>query len=256
VTRTYESPLDALKQEREVAAIGRDVTSPGRRAGAALVEPLVIIKPEPQVRSKRPYLIAGLCVALVAVAIAFQAPLIQGARTLFSSVNRGMDSTRKPTVNTPSVAPEVSISISVSPADAKLTLDGITVANPLVMKRPADNRPHELVAEAPGHQPLKRSLQFERDLTVMMGLAPVAAATTNGESAKTAEPASETSKSEVSKSETPKADASKASQRVKARKPVAASNASDTSDAPAKASCAVPYTVDEAGIKTFKPECL
>jgi hypothetical protein len=258
ITRTYDSPLEKLKQERDVAGTTREFTSPGRRS-IANAEPLVIIKPETQSRSKAPYIVIGICSVVAALLVGFRAPLANQTQRLFSSVTRGMNPAHPVATKAPPPIVDVSISISVSPADARLTLDGVTVSNPLVMKRRPDNRPHELVAEAAGYQSLKRSLSFERDLTVMMGLAPQPQAATNPV-------VPQADVSAVSAVHQAAAPAAVPQARPKKTAPVAdvsdTSDKSDTPDpqeaktAPEKASCAVPYSVDSNGIKTFKPECL
>jgi hypothetical protein len=252
ITRTYDSPLEKLKLERDVVGTTREFTSPGRRS-IANAEPLVIIKTETQSRSKAPYIVLGICGVVAALLVGFRAPLANQTQRLFSSVTRGMNPAHTVATKAPPPIVDVSISISVSPADARLTLDGVTVSNPLVMKRRPDNRPHELVAEAAGHQSLKRSLSFERDLTVMMGLAPQPQAATSP-----AVPQADVSA--VSPVHHAAAQVAVPQARPKKAAPVA--DASDTPDpqeaktAPEKASCAVPYSVDSNGIKTFKPECL
>ncbi|MGC4067692.1 MAG: hypothetical protein QM784_24190 [Polyangiaceae bacterium] len=246
ITRTFESPVESLMQEREA-------TSPGRRVNA---EPLVIIAPEPPQRGRKRYWALGL-VAVVAVAgWTFRAPIVTHSRSLASLVMRGIDSTRGgSTPASPSgVVSRISLSISVSPADAKLTLDGVSVPNPLVIQRPVDKVAHELVADAPGYQSLKRTIHFERDLTVMLGLA-----------ALPAPPPPEATNPEVKVSEEAAADAkspASATRSVsKTRRAVRHEN-SDAAVSPAEASgakaaaCNPPYNIDDQGVKTFKPECL
>jgi hypothetical protein len=256
ITRTYDSPLEALKQERDVASLGKDVTSPGRRVGLN-GQPLVIIQPEPQVRSKRRYVFLGLFVVAATLAVGFRSPIAKQSRALWSLVNLGVDSTQLPAaaVNTPVAVPLVNLSISVAPADARLKLDGVAVPNPFVVQRRSDKLPHELVAEAPGYQPLKRNLQFERDLTVMLGLSPAP------QPAATTEPPKTAGGREADVAAAPVTVAPASAAPTRAKKAVVSTDSDDMAKAtPPKASkgaaCAMPYTIDENGIKTFKPECI
>jgi hypothetical protein len=250
ITRTYDSPLETLKLERGLAGTTREFTSPGRRAGGN-AEPLVIIKPEAPSRSKVPYIVLGICGVVASLLVGFRAPLTHQTQRLFSSVTRGMNPSHTPVTNAPPPIVDVSISISVSPADAQLTLDGVTVSNPLVMKRRPDNRPHELVAEAAGHQTLKRSLSFERDLTVMMGLASQPPAATSPAVPQADESAVSAAHHVATHVAVSQARPKKAAPATDAAEPPEAKAAPSE-----KASCEVPYTVDPNGIKTFKPECL
>jgi hypothetical protein len=243
ITRVFESPADSLAQEREV-------TSPGRRANA---EPLVIIAPELPARSKKRYWILGLCAVVAVVGWTFRAPIVTHSRAVALLVMRGADSTRSghSGVTPAAVGNQISLSISVSPADAKLTLDGSPVPNPLVIQRPVDKVAHELVAEAPGYQGLKRTIHFERDLTVMLGLAALPASeAVNPEPKAPPEPTAET-KSHTS-------DARHVTRVRRAARPETSEVAAPSSEATAAkaAACSPPYNIDEQGVKTFKPECL
>jgi hypothetical protein len=248
ITRTFESPVDSLMQEREA-------TSPGRRVN---VEPLVIIAPEPQSRSRKRYWALGLLAVAAVAGWTFRAPIVTHSRALAALVMRGVDSTRSGhTAASPAgVTNQISLSISVSPADAKLTLDGVSVPNPLVMQRQIDKVAHELVAEAPGYQSLKRTIHFERDLTVMLGLAALPAAP-SPEATKTEALDDAPAAAADTKSSTTATRSVARTRRVVRHESSgdAAAPAGDASGAKA-AACNPPYNIDEQGVKTFKPECL
>lgn len=70
-------------------------------------------------------------------------------------------------------AAPVQLSIAVSPPQATLHLDGKPISNPSEIQRPTDERSHELRAEAPGHRTAVRSIRLERDLTIVLELAPL-----------------------------------------------------------------------------------
>jgi serine/threonine-protein kinase len=259
ITRTFDSPLDALKHEREV-------TSPGRRSPG---EALVIIAPEPKAHGKKRYVALGLVVVMAAIGLGYRVPIAKQARTLVALVARGVDSTRAGQAivsEQQAVAVQVNISISVSPADARLSLDGVAVPNPFVVKRTPDTTPHELVAEASGYQSLKRMVRFERDLTVMLGLAALPASTPAVTA--TAQPAEASTQSATPQAATPSVPATQSAaaarpQMARARKaaaPESGDSAATVSDTPEpaakKAICSPPYNIDDQGIKVFKPECL
>jgi hypothetical protein len=75
-------------------------------------------------------------------------------------------------VSTPAAA-SIALSITVTPDEAELYLDGEPIANPAELQRPKDDAVHELRAEAPGHRALTRTLRFERDLAMVLELASV-----------------------------------------------------------------------------------
>jgi hypothetical protein len=136
----------------------------------------------------------------------------------------------------------VTVSISVTPADAKLLLDGVVVTNPYSVQRPSDQAEHTLVAEASGYAPLKRNVQFERDLTVVLALAPLPPAV---------------AQNVVEQPPSPSTADAKPLAGPKVYRKARASTAEPSSPPVAsKPNCSVPYTIDGSGIKTYKPECL
>lgn len=59
----------------------------------------------------------------------------------------------------------VTLHLSVTPLDARMTLDGKTIAgNPAVLRVPEDGLLHELRASGAGHEPSTRMLRYDRDL--------------------------------------------------------------------------------------------
>lgn len=256
VTRVYESP------SREQNS---DVTSPGQRQsrqlGSAqlLTEPRVIIKlEEPKRRSFGRWVFLGLCVAGIAAGWVYRAPLGKQMRTLQYSIARGIGAPVVSKANPPAAVSNVTVSIAVSPVDAKLTLDGNVVTNPYSAQLRPDRQLHKLIAEATGFATLERSFNFERDLTVVLALAPVpqqqpaadVAAAAPTEPAKTS--ASMAAPTEVATHPVPARHA-----RVAAVVHSAPTPPATPTPTPARsASCDPPYTVDENGIKAFKPECM
>jgi serine/threonine-protein kinase len=67
----------------------------------------------------------------------------------------------------------------VHPLHARLFLDGALLeGNPAGIRRPADDKPHLLRAEAPGYAPLVRIVDFDRDVAKEFDLAPGTALST------------------------------------------------------------------------------
>jgi hypothetical protein len=232
ITRAYDVDFQRQLHDREVTSPGhreREVTSPGNRA---LAESRGRIHTEP--RSKWRYLWLSLLVPVVALGVVYRKPVVHEAQQVLAWVNRGIDRTRGVTTPAAPVVADITISIAVSPADATLFLDGVPVSNPLLRQRRPDKALHELVAEAPGHQSLKRSIRLERDLTVMLGLAPLAPASTLEQAIA---PATEVAPAALAKA-------------------VVVGSPSNTKAKPKSARCDPPFSVDSNGIKTFKPDCL
>lgn len=249
VTRVYESP------QREQTS---DVTSPGQRQARQqsnvqiVTEPRVIIKPEEPKRHVGRWVFLGLCVAALAAGWIYRAPVTKQAQRLQQSIVRGIGGPAKTSQAAP--VANVAVSISVSPADAKLTLDGNLVTNPYTAQLRPDGKQHKLVAEATGFAALERTFGLERDLTVVLALAPMpqqpSAAPVEAESATTVSAAT------APAAAAPAAVAARAVRPVKAVKPAPAP-APAAAPAPVRsANCDPPYTVDDAGIKSFKPECM
>ena len=71
------------------------------------------------------------------------------------------------------VPASIGLSVAVTPKEAKLYLDGEPIGNPAELERPQDTGTHELRAEAAGHRTVTRAVRFERDLSVVLELAPL-----------------------------------------------------------------------------------
>jgi hypothetical protein len=65
----------------------------------------------------------------------------------------------------PAPAPTIHVAIAVTPADAQITLDGASVANPFDARAPKGGR-HRVIAEAPGRRARDLTLNFDRDQTL------------------------------------------------------------------------------------------
>jgi hypothetical protein len=234
VTRAYDlGLLDTPSQ----------TTSPRKRLAPAELEtaPRMSIRAEPH--KHRIGWLASLVLAVAVGAAAFgwiyRQPLGRQVTRLRTSFQQGIDLVyRVPTVSQKreQPVPQVMLSISVSPEDAVLAIDGSRVSNPFSIRRAADKLLHEISAAAPGFAPLQRRVQFDRDLTVVLALAPVTSATP-------VQPAVQESKSVA-------ADAVPA---VAKRAPAKTRSAKSPD---AKVNCNPPFVIDADGIRSYKPECL
>jgi len=240
VTRVYDLPAGDARSE---------ATSPRRFLPGA--EPLVVVRSDPP-KARWGWLVAfGLLVAATATGWAYRAPLGVQIHKVQLRVARGIGSPNPGnSVRQVAPAPQVTISISVSPGDARLVLDGEPVTNPFTTHRRSDKQLHSLVAEAPGYASLQRSVQFERDLTVVLALAPLPPTDTPVVAAKVSDKRLDngTDKVRVSVAEpVPVVRAVKG--HVNRTVPAA-------TEPTANGNCSTPYAIDAAGIKTYKPECL
>jgi serine/threonine-protein kinase len=74
---------------------------------------------------------------------------------------------------TPAPARQVAVKIAATPPEARLLLDGKPLAgNPFSAAMTADDRVHELRAEADGYEPRSRELRLDRDLELDLSLEP------------------------------------------------------------------------------------
>ncbi len=139
------------------------------------------------------------------------------------------------TVTVPSAAatPEVSVLVSVSPADAVVFVDDKPTANPAVTTL-REGSEHTVRAEAPGHAPKTTTFKATRDARVVLAL--------------------EKDKAEPTAS----ASASASAASAPSAKAVPAGTAAPrpTGAATVKKDCSSPYFLDQDGVKRFKPECL
>ena len=234
VTRAYDiGLLDTPSQ----------ITAPRKRLAPAELEtaPRISIRAEPHKR--RIGWLASLVLVVVVCASVFgwiyRQPLGRQVTRLRTSFLQGIDLvSRVPTVSQkrPPPVPQVMLSISVSPDDAALAIDGSRVSNPFSIRRNADRLLHEISAEAPGYARLQRRVQFDRDLTVVLALAPVTPATP-------VQPEVQEPTSVVAN--TPRVVAKRAPTKTRS-----------TKSTDAKANCNPPFVIDADGIRSYKPECL
>jgi hypothetical protein len=269
VTRVGEIPIEErILAERQVSPlVGHEdvtrsysfnvndtpsqVTAPGKRQLIRDLkqEPLVIIQPD-RARRKLPVGLIGLLVLAILAGLVgwkYRSTVSRHAQSLQASFLRGIGAVAKqqtPPRHTPVRLPMVNLSINVSPAEAVLTVDGARVPNPFMAQKRSDQISHQLAVEAPGYVPLKREVRFDRDLTVFLALAPMPASTGDNTKAALAEaPASPI----TSPAATP-------SPRVRTQK--ALPKPPQAKAEGASIDCRVPYAIDAAGIKTYRPECL
>jgi hypothetical protein len=233
VTRTYSF---------DVSDPPSQITAPGKHQLQAELhsEPRVIIQDLPTKRKFRWRFTATLAVSACVAVLGwdYRSSIERSLRGWENSFMRGIGSAtnhqpvqqdRAPAIAT------IALSISVSPADAVLTVDGARVSNPFSIEGRPDPLSHEIRAVAPGYVPLRRQVQFDRDLTMVLSLSPIV--TTTEEQRATVTPRS----------------AAIAQTRVVTAKPTSKTKASNGS---AQQNCSPPFVVDAAGIKTFRPECL
>jgi hypothetical protein len=234
VTRAYDiGLLDTPSQ----------ITAPRKRLDSAELEtaPRFSIRAEPHKRR-----IGWLASLLLVVAVCasvfgwiYRQPLGRQAKRLQTSFLQGIDLVaRVPAASQkrPPPVAQVIISISVSPEDAVLAIDGSRVSNPFSIRRNADRLLHEISAGAPGYAPLQRRVQFDRDLTVVMALAPVTPSTPVQPEVQ--EPTSVAA-------DTPRVVAKRAPAKPR-----------PTKSTGVNVNCSPPFVIDADGIRSYKPECL
>jgi len=233
VTRTYSF---------DVSDSPSQITAPGKHQLQAelLSEPRVIIQDLPTQR-KFPWGIPAALAVAACVAVLgwnYRSSIDRSLRGWENSFMRGIGSATNHQAIQQDRAPiiaTVALSISVSPADAVLTVDGARVSNPFLIEGRSDPLSHEIRAVAPGYVPLQRQVQFNRDLTMVLALSPIVP----------------TAEAQVATPSLPPAVISQprmATARL-------ASKAKSSSDS-AQQNCNPPFVVDAAGIKTYRPECL
>jgi len=183
----------------------------------------------------RPIALQSVAVALAALAVAAAAYISLSGKT---RIDAQADSNSPGLVASSS---NISVSISASPADATITLDGVQVPNPYLAQRHKNDHVYELKVDAPGYTPMRRKVQFERDVTVLMALAPLPlpAAVPRSGPAMTPEPSM------------PKPTVSQ-KRAANARAPAVATKKANATNV----DCDPPYTLDEMNVKIFKRECL
>jgi hypothetical protein len=132
----------------------------------------------------------------------------------------------------------VLISITVTPPNAALTVDGVRVSNPYVTSRTADFRSHDVIVGAPGHSSVFKQMQFDRDLTLVFALVRDPQLVVP-EDLPLIESVGQTSGAVRSKT-------NGARFPTNPNRIVAGTHTG----------CEPPFVIDAAGVKSFKPECL
>jgi hypothetical protein len=126
----------------------------------------------------------------------------------------------------------VTLNVTAFPAGARLYLDDQPLAsNPLFETVARDQRAHTIEARAIGYVSDARTLRFDQSANIVLMLSPLAA------------PAATVAAVPQPLVTVPPG------KRALTRLPA-------PSPSPPSPDCAVPYTLDSAGVKHFKPECL
>lgn len=229
VTQVYDPGVDA------------DLTAPSRRALYSKIPrvPSVALRTAPP--GARHLLGAAVLAALLGVCFwwAYRSPTLSQlwriddkSRTSSSNVNADGSHSNKLTSSM------ITLSISVSPPEAVLLVDGRNISNPYFGQRSSDKLGHLIVAEAPGHVTLSRNVQFDRDLAVVMALAP--------QPERASLP-----------SEQPSAGALNSLDIPRVRPAAKARSASQpTNTTKSTLDCNPPFTIDADGVKTYKLQCV
>ncbi len=130
----------------------------------------------------------------------------------------------------------VTLNVTAFPAAARLYLDDQPIAsNPLFQRVARDDRSHRIEARAAGYVSESRSLRFDENANIVLQLSPLAAPPVTA-SAPTA--------------------VSAPSSKAPSGKPHVVAKPISRHDAKPSVDCSQPYTLDSAGVKRFKPECL
>jgi serine/threonine protein kinase len=182
------------------------------------------IPSSPGTRERRERRVVGLVILLM---------IVVGAAIAWWLARR--NAAPEPSVTTPVSASgsesqpgTVALRITVFPARAAIYLDDQPVwSNPFSAQKTVDHRPHTIRAEAPGHVTSSRDIRFDKSVDLVIALDP--------------EPGNNPKPRASGKSPDPKPDDKPRDKTAPA------------ADLPR---CNPPYTVDERGIKKFKPECL
>jgi serine/threonine-protein kinase len=159
-----------------------------------------------------------LWIAYVAAGLA-AAGLIAGLAMRPSQTSVAPDEAVVPVTPVAALQPStVHLRVAVSPPQAQIYVDDQRMSeNPYLSDRTRDTAPHRVRAEATGYVPVHREVRLDRDLDLQLVLAPAPAGST---------PAP--------------------------RRPRRGPDRTEGS----KPNCAQPYTLDDQGIKKYRPECL
>jgi hypothetical protein len=124
----------------------------------------------------------------------------------------------------PSALPEVVISVTAVPESAQVFIDGQPVATKQAVRRRADALAHELRVQAPGYRSITRPVRLDRDLNIVLEL---------GQQLPPSSAASEPTSGRPTKA---------------ARRSMATTKNKDA--------CSPPFTLNEAGLRFYRVECL
>ena len=250
-TKAYNPSASATADAEDTVRVDRGrpkLAYPGIRVNRAKPKPVdhepnVVVQAEPRPTRRRWLPLLGLVGVVAVISWAYRFSIARHVREMRSAISEqstGELANRAPRTN------PITVSISASPADARIVLDGVQVTNPFLAERPLDKSIHELMIDAPGYSPTQRNVQFERDITIVVALAPLAPVAP----VTPAVPPLPDSASTVGMPSVPK-------------RALAAKGVSNTMGAAEpkpiespKPDCNPPYTVDDLNIKTFKRECL
>jgi len=227
VTQVYDPGVDS------------DLTAPSKRALYSKIPRASFVARTAQPRARH-ILGAAVFAALVGVCLlwAYRSPSLSQFRRIddksqTSSRNMNADGSRSNSL----ASSMINLSISVSPPEAVLSVDGRIVSNPFLGQRSSDTLTHLIVAEAPGHVALTRNVQFGRDLNVVLALA--------------------TQPERVSlPPEPPSAGALNSPDVPRVKPAVKARSWQPTTLTKSTLDCSPPFTIDAEGIRTYKLECM
>jgi serine/threonine protein kinase len=133
----------------------------------------------------------------------------------------------------PGAPSAVTLNVTAFPAAARLYLDGEPIAaNPLFRTVPRDEREHHIEARAAGYVSETLPLRFDQNANIVLKLSALAA------------PPVVSAAPRIAASGKPQPN------KHSPAKPASSSDGKPSVD------CAQPYTLDSAGVKRFKPECL
>jgi serine/threonine-protein kinase len=184
---------------------------------------------------------------------ALLAAIVPGALGLWWSVGPHGGAKPTPAAQVPSPAPAaapVRLILQAAPKEAVLFLDGERLpSNPFSTTRPRDAREHELLVEAEGFEPLKRTLHMESDQELSLSLSRSAPATSP-------EATSAPAGGEATDAPTSAARRAPARRVVRPAPKPARPAAAEPAPAAPTVDCSVPFTFDAEGIKHYRRECI
>jgi serine/threonine-protein kinase len=207
--------------------VSLSLAAPGRVSSIPGQLPPSDIARAPGPRAKRERWAVGAMIALMVLLAAAAAWWLARRRALSEA---SVDLSVPPRASAVTEPDTVLVRITVFPARAAIYLDDQPVwSNPFSAQKPADRRAHMVRAEAPGHITSSREIRLDKNVDLVIALDPQPA---DGSISKPRAPGATSEPKPNDRARTEPAPASQAP------------------------SCDPPYSVDERGIKKFKPECL